>query len=147
MYDSILIPYDGSDEAKRGAEHGIRLATALGSVVHVLYVIDLPGAPRALSIRDDEEQMRAEYREFGERVTEEVRSMATERGVDCETAIRTGSVSEEIVDYADAEGMDAIVMASSYRGRVGAILGGTTDKVVRTATVPVVTQRLGADDL
>ncbi|MFC6724343.1 universal stress protein [Halobium palmae] len=147
MYDSVLIPYDGSEEAKKGANHGVQLAAALGSAVHVLYVIDLPGAPRALSIRDDEEKMRQEYREYGERVIEEVRDVASKHGVDCVTAIRTGSVSEEIVHYADAEGMDAIVMASAYRGTVGAILGGTTDKVVRTATVPVITQRMGVDEL
>jgi nucleotide-binding universal stress UspA family protein len=43
--------------------------------------------------------------------------------------------------------MDAIVMGSAYRGKLGNLLGGTTDKVVRTATVPVVTQRMQMDDL
>ena len=55
MYDHILVPYDGSDEARRGAEHGIELAEALDATVHALYVIDLPGTPRALALRDDEE--------------------------------------------------------------------------------------------
>jgi nucleotide-binding universal stress UspA family protein len=147
MYDDILIPYDGTDEGRRGAVHGIELAAALGASVHAIYIIDLPGVPRALSLRDDEERLRREYREYADRILTEIQGVAEEHGVDCSTDTRSGSVSERIVDYADEEGMDAIVMASSYRGTLGSLLGGTTDKVVRTATVPVVTQRMQFDDL
>ena len=142
MYEHILIPYDGSDEAKKGAIHGIELAAALGATVHALYVISLPGVPRSLSIRDDEEEMREEYRAYGEEVLDEICQVAAEHDVPCETAMRTGSAREEIVEFADDEGMDAIVMGSAYRGKLGNLLGGTTDKVVRTATVPVITQRM-----
>jgi nucleotide-binding universal stress UspA family protein len=147
MYEQILIPYDGSDEARKGAVHGIELAASLGASVHALYVIDLPGVPRALSIRDDEEQMRREYREYGEEILGEICDVAEQNGVDCESAMRSGSVSDEIVSYAEDEGMDAIVMGSAYRGKIGNILGGTADKVVRTATVPVVTQRMHMDEI
>jgi nucleotide-binding universal stress UspA family protein len=147
MYDHVLIPYDGTDEGRRGAIHGIELAAEVGASVHALYVIDLPGVPRALSLRDDEEQLRQEYNEYADRILTEISEIAAEHGVDCETATRSGSVSERIVDYADEEGMDVIVMASSYRGTIGTLLGGTSDKVVRTATVPVLTQRMQFDDL
>ena len=64
MYDDILLPYDGSREARKGAEHGIGLAASLGATVHAMYVIDLPGVPRAMSIRDDEEYISAVQVEF-----------------------------------------------------------------------------------
>ncbi|RLM83768.1 universal stress protein [Halobellus sp. Atlit-38R] len=147
MYEHILIPYDGSDEAKKGAIHGIELAAALGAEVTTLYVIDLPGAPRALALRDDEEQMREDYQKYGEEVLGEIEDIAAEHGVECTTAMRTGSPSEEIVDYAEDEGMGAIVMGSAYRGTIGSLLGGTTDRVVRTATVPVITQRMAMEEL
>lgn len=142
MYEQILIPYDGSNEARKGATHGLELAAALGSSVHGLYVIDLPSAPRSLSLREDEEALREEYEEHAEEMLEELTEMAAEHGVECTTATRAGSVSKEVVDYADEEELDAIVMGSAYRGRVGTLLGGTTDKVVRTARVPVITQRM-----
>jgi nucleotide-binding universal stress UspA family protein len=142
MYDTILIPYDGSDEGQMGVEHGVELAAALGATVHALYVIDLPGAPRTVYVRDDEKEIREEYHDYGEEVTSEAREMAADAGVDCATAIKTGSVAEEIVDYAGDEDMDAIVMGSAYRGTLGAVLGGTTDKIVRTSPVPVVTHRM-----
>lgn len=146
MYDTILIPFDGSDEARKGAEHGVELAAALGTSVHVLYVIDLPGTPRSLSIRDDEEEMRQEYREYGEEVTNEVCEEAAKVGVDCTAVLRTGAPAEEIVEYADVHDVDAIVVGSAYRGQFRALLGGTFDKVVRTATVPVITTRMTIDE-
>jgi len=147
MYDKILIPYDGSDEAQKGARHGVELAAALDSAIHALYVIDLPGVPRAMALRDDEDEIRERYHEYGEEALEEVASMAAEHGVDCSATIRTGSVSDEIVDYADEVGMDAVVMGSAYRGKLGNILGGTADRVVRSATVPVITQRMRVDEI
>jgi nucleotide-binding universal stress UspA family protein len=146
MYETLLIPYDGSKEARKGAEHGVELASTLGATVHALYVIDLPGAPRTVYLRDDEDELREEYRTYGEEAAAEVCQMAEASGVDCVSAIKTGKPSEEIVDYAEEEGIDAIVLGSAYQGKFKAILGSTSDKVVRTSTVPVITTRMQFDE-
>jgi len=145
MYDSILIPFDGSDAGELGVQHGIELAASVGATVHALYVIDLPGAPRSVYVRDDEEEIREEYRDYGEKVTGEVCDAAADAGVDCVTAIRSGAPAEEIVNYAEGEGVDTIVMGSGYRGRLRGILSGTTDKVVRISSVPVVSLRASGE--
>ncbi|WP_435077281.1 universal stress protein [Halococcus sp. AFM35] len=142
MYDRILIPTDGSDEARKAARHGIDLASALGGSVHALYVMDLPGVPRALSLRDDEEAVREQYEQYGERVTAAVDDMAAEAGVECTTAIKSGTVHEEIVRYAADEDLDVIVMGTGYQGRFGALLGTVAEKVVRAATVPVISTKM-----
>jgi nucleotide-binding universal stress UspA family protein len=147
MYDTILIPYDGSDEARKGAEHGVELAAAVGATVHVLYVINLPGAPRALALRDDEEEMRERYNEYADEILGEFSDTVTDQGIECVTARRTGTVSDEIIDYAEEEGMDAIVMGSSYRGKLGNLIGGTMDKVVRSSPVPVISHRMDVNDI
>ena len=146
MYEHMLIPYDGSTEARKGAKHGIELAAELGSTVHGLYVMDLPGVPRAMSLRDDEEEIREEYRDYGETELTKLGEIAESHGVAFEQHIRSGSPSDEIVDFADDEGMDVIVMGSAYRGKLGNLLGGTTDRVVRSAKVPVITQRMDLSD-
>jgi nucleotide-binding universal stress UspA family protein len=147
MYDTVLLPYDGSDEGEMGARHGIELASSLGATVHGLYVISLPGAPRAVSLRDDEEQMRAEYEAYGDEILSELGEIAADHGVDCVGAKRTGKITEEIIEYAEDEGIDAIVMGSGYRGKIGALLGGTADRVVRMSSVPVVTKRMSVEDI
>ena len=146
MYERMLIPYDGSKEAKRGAMHGIELAAELGSTIHGLFVIDLPGAPRAIALRDDEDELREEYREYGERELEALGRMAGEHDVPFESHIRTGTPNDRIVDFAAEEDMDVIVMGSAYYGKLGNLLGGTTDRVVRTSPVPVITQPMGMND-
>ncbi|MDS0280711.1 universal stress protein [Haloarcula onubensis] len=147
MYEHMLIPYDGSKESTKGATHGLELAAELGSTVHGLYVIDLPGAPRAMALRDDEEDLRAEYREHGERELAALAELAADHGVEFEHHMRTGSPSDEIVDFADEEGMDVVVMGSAYRGKLGNLLGGTTDRVVRSSKVPVITKRMELEDV
>lgn len=141
MYDHILIPTDGSDEAEKGAKHGIDLAAALGATVHTLYVINLPGAPRTVYISEDDEEVREEYRQYGEKVTGEVCDLAAEAGVECVAAIEHGAVHQEIVDYAEGEDIDVIVMGTGYRGKIGGLLGSTAEKVVRSTSVPVTTVR------
>ncbi len=145
MYDHILVPTDGSAEAATATEHAIELASAFDATVHALYVVDLPGSLRAPSIRDDEVSMRREYREYGKAVTEEVADTAAGAGVDAVGILRTGSVHEEVVDYAEDEGMDLVVMGTAYEGKFGALLGGTTERVVRTSTVPVTSIRTPED--
>jgi nucleotide-binding universal stress UspA family protein len=146
VYDHILIPTDGSEDAAKGAEHGLELAESLGATVHALYVIDLPGAPRALYIRDDEEEMREEYEAYGDEVTGSVCTAAEEKGLECVTALRSGKPAEEIVAYAEEEGVDAIVMGAAYKGTIGTVFGSTSTRVVNSATVPVITTRMRVDE-
>lgn len=141
MYDNILIPFDGTDEARKGAEHGVDLAATVGATIHALYVIDLPGTPRTVYVTDDEEEIREKYEAYGEEVTSELCEMAAKKGADCTQVLKSGSVHEEILDYADETDIDLIVMGSAYRGSLGAVFGGTTERVVRTSTVPVTTVR------
>lgn len=146
MYEEILVPTDGSNEADKATDHAIALANAVGATIHALYVIDLPNAPRALQIMDDEEETRERYQEYGREVTDDVCEAAASVDVDCVTATRSGSPHEEIVAYAGEEGMDLIVMGTGYRGRIGALLGSTAEKVVRTSDVPVTTVRVTEDE-
>jgi len=146
MYDKILVPFDGTDEAQKGAKHAVDLAASVGATVHALYVIDLPGTPRTVYIRDDEEEMRAEYEKYGEEVTSEVCDMAAERDVDCAQVLQSGTIHEEIVEYAEDNAVDLIVMGSAYRGALGMVFGGNVERVVRGSSVPVTTVRMQVDE-
>lgn len=135
MYDRILIPTDGSADARLGVEHGVELAAAVGATVHALYVIEEGTNPwENTSIEDQLD--RAE--EYGEEITGEVADMAAGVGVECVTATAVGPrVHQVIKEYVEEEDIDVIVMGSGYRGSLGDILGSTADKVLRTARVPV----------
>ena len=142
MYKRILIPTDGSEEARKAARHGIGLADAFDATIHALYVIDLPGSPRTPYIMENEDKLRAEYEEYGHEVTDEVCDMAARVGVECVTALRTGSPYKQISKYATDNDMDTIVLG--FHGRADIpdyLLGTTAERVVRTANIPVITVR------
>ena len=135
MYETILVPTDGSSDAKKGAEHAVGLAAALGATVHALYVIEEGTNPWSSESLDDQLDR---AREYGEELTGEVAALAAEAGVECVEATAVGPrVFQGINDYVDEEDIDAIVMGSGFRGSMGDILGSTADKVLRSATVPV----------
>ncbi len=141
MYDSILVPTDGSTEAQNAAEHGVDLAAELGATVHALYVVEsrvtaLPSDSMAQAAEHDE------WKRYGEDVTDEVVAMADERRLEGVGAVRSGKAHEEIVDYAEEADVDAIVMGTQGRDGVGdVILGSVAERVVRTAGVPVLSIR------
>ncbi|RQG97273.1 universal stress protein [Natrarchaeobius chitinivorans] len=141
MYEKILIPTDGSDPAQDAVDHGIELAKGFDSTVHALYVIETKAHYVFTAAGHDPEEME-EYREYGTEIVEEVVDAAADAGLDGEGVIKTGSVAQEIVRYADENGMGCIVMG--VQGRSGIddyLVGSTTEKVVRTSNVPVTTIR------
>lgn len=141
MYDSILIPTDGSTDAQQGVNHGIELAAAVGATPHFLYVVEEGGNPWLSTSMEDQI---AEAKEYGEDVLDEAATQAADAGVDAVTTVKVGpAVHEKITDYAADEGVDLIVMGSGYYGQIGGLLGSTAEKVLRSADVPVTTIRSG----
>lgn len=140
MYDNILIPTDGSEASKAAADHAIELAKAFDATVHALYVIETK-AHYILSVGLGDEEME-EYREYGEDVVENVVNAASGEGLDGVGVVKTGGVADEIVDYAEDNDIDCIVMGATGRSAVDKyLIGSTAEKVVRTADTPVLTIR------
>jgi len=58
-----------------------------------------------------------------------------------------GGVYETLLQYADEQAIDVIVMGTHGRRGLGrALLGSVTERVVRTADVPVMTVREQTDE-
>ena len=144
MYERILIPVDGSDDAERGVEHGIDLAASVGATLHLLYVVEEGGNPWLSEAMDDQQERAKEY---GQKILNEVSDRATDAGVEVVTEVQVGPrVHEKITAYSEDEGMDLVVMGSGYRGRFGNLLGSTAEKVLQSSSVPVTTIRRRQDN-
>ena len=73
---------------------------------------------------------------------EEIASLAADVDVPCHTEVRIGIPHREILDAIEEFDADLVVMAT--HGRTGiehALLGSTTERVVRLANTPVMTIR------
>ncbi|WP_440992051.1 universal stress protein [Haloarchaeobius baliensis] len=138
MYESILVPTDGSEGAIQAAERALDMAERHDATLHVLYVVDVRMSP--IDSKMDHEEVLRLLEEVSGKPTTPVVELAEDRDISVTEAIRIGVPHEIIRGYVDENGIDLVVMGT--HGRTGlehALLGGTTDKVVRTSSVPVLT--------
>lgn len=142
MYETILVPTDGSEHADAAIERALDLAERYGATLHALFVVDTsyPYADfetPSVNWNTVTEAME----EQGEAATATVRERAEERGVPVVTEVEQAtSIHGTILEYADDHDVDLIVMGT--RGRRGLdryLLGSVTEKVVRLSDVPVLT--------
>lgn len=135
MYDTILIPTDGSPGSERAVEHAVELAETYGATLHALYVVDDSQVPvAAAEALDDELAAR------GKEAIDVIRTSTADSDVAFVSALRRGDPTEEILRYRDEIGADLVVMGT--HGRTGIerhLLGSVTERVVRSSPVPVVT--------
>ncbi|QSW98638.1 universal stress protein [Haloterrigena alkaliphila] len=135
-YGSVLVPTDGSAHATTALRQGAAVASRHDAPLHLLTVVD-----ESILGSDDDRTDRARD------LLEDAAATAREAGADeVVTDVRTGSVPREIVSYADLNDIDLVVMGTHGRnGLDQLLLGSITERVLRTAPVPVLTTT-GADD-
>jgi len=133
MYDRILIPVDGSDEAKAAARRGLELARTVGATVDVLHVIDRSALRLARSAGEKER-----LRKRGEEYLAEIESMAADSGQPIATELLEGRPSVRISEYAAEQDAGLVVVGRQGRTGLGKrLLGGVTEGVLHRATTPV----------
>jgi nucleotide-binding universal stress UspA family protein len=164
MYNTILFPTDGSEGAEAALEHATDAARQHGATLHLLFVAQKEVGPSGMVGEEHDDVERSdmvgeehETQSTGMMRTESDLSTIEEQGqaivgrvaesigseIPVETAILQGNPHERIIDYADENGVDLIVMGT--HGRTGVdryLLGSVTERVVRTADAPVLTVRM-----
>ena len=143
MYDTILVPTDGSAGAEAAARHALNLASLFDSEVRFLSVVDKRSYSGDLAGVDS---LVADQREaLVEGATNNLRpleDLATETAVPFESSIEHGVPHESILEYADEHDVDMVAMGT--HGRTGlqrVLIGSVTERVVRTSDIPVLTTR------
>lgn len=137
MYDTVLLPTDGSESTETVVEHARDVAVRRGADVHVLYVVD----DRAFLTMDDDRaaEMTDELREEGERATAEVAAAFEADDLDVTTEIRRGDPGDQILAAATDRDADLVVMGSHGADPTRNLLGSVSQAVVTEASIPVLT--------
>jgi nucleotide-binding universal stress UspA family protein len=143
VYDSILVPTDGSDGTAVALEHALDAAKTRGGTVHALSVVD---RRIHLAAGDDQKDSVAEsLRERASEAVDAVAEAARAEGVEVTTEVREGVPYRCILEYADERDVDLIVVGT--HGRTGrdklASLGSVTERVVENTTRPVLVVNIG----
>lgn len=135
MYHRILVPLDTSELAEVALPYAEQMAGRLGSEITLMSVSHSAGEKEQRVFRSYIQETVAVTKERANRYLEK----PTGQDVKVESAILVGNPAEEIVDYAERENIDVIVMATHGRSGIGRwALGSVADKVLRATERPVV---------
>lgn len=169
MYNNILYPTDGSSGAEAALAHVRDLAHTYDATVHVLNAVDTthigfgmvghpseedsPGmvghpseedSPGMSGSQSDPNGTRSKLEREGERIVTEV----ADRLADVETvrAVQAGNPHQVILEYAESNDIDIVLMGTHGRSGIDRqLLGSVTEKVIRMSDIPVVVVRLSED--
>jgi nucleotide-binding universal stress UspA family protein len=143
MYEDILLPFDGSDGAAGALHHAAEIAHWADGTIHVLFVADTTRD----SVTVVETEVVDALVQEGKDIVEEAEKTLRTLGVDYDSDVVQGNPAPTIVEYAERYGHDVIVMPTHGRDGVSRyLLGSVTEKVVRLASVPVLTARMRPDE-
>lgn len=145
MFQRILIPTDGSELADKAVAQGIELAKRVGGRVLALRVM-APPAPLVMEgvvIAYPVEEARKEALAQIAGQMKGIEARAKAAGVPLETrTAESDQAWRAIIETAEAEKADLIVMASHGRRGVSAlVLGSETHKVLTHTSIPVLVCR------
>ena len=130
MYDSILLPLDGSSFSEAAIPAATSLSGRTGADLRLLTVIEFFPTSAPYGWEDAAEDQAEEYL-FGV-----MEGMEGRTGGAINTAISVGKVSSAILN--EAESSDLVVMATHGRGGFSrAWLGGVADHLARHAKTPL----------
>lgn len=138
MYDTILVPTDGSDPANRAVEHALEIADRYDADVHAIYCVETHryGEPALSST----EIVLSNLEERGAAMLEELADRADNVGIECTWNVCHGLPWEEVRKKADELDTDLIVIgfqgqSHDRSGRIGSV----AERIVRNANRPVLT--------
>jgi nucleotide-binding universal stress UspA family protein len=137
---NILLPTDFSDYSAAAIEHASTFAVMYNARLHVLHVVkDIPHISRSHTVAGAEN-----IPTYTHAPIEEELGKFVERWLPGQPrviqATRCGHAHKEIVQYANDENIDLIVIATHGRtGLTHLFMGSVAEKVVRFSAIPVFT--------
>ena len=146
LYRNIVIATDGSANSRRAVSCGIEIAKLSGAAVHVLYVVDTPSV-----ISENwtacKETIHEVIMNDGKKILSRVKKIVEDSGLTVREVLLDGHPGNEIINFAENNNMDLIVMGTL--GKTGFekfLMGSVAEKVIRGSKVPVMVIRSGSSE-
>lgn len=142
---TVLVTTDFSDTSQSAFALARQMAERFDAKLVLFHALDLQVPP--LVIEHVGAAMEGIEREHREQAEQTLKRLAAELGPGTDTELATGVAHAEICRAAEERAVDLIVMATHGRGFLShALLGSTTERVIRRAPCPVLVERTGSDD-
>ena len=139
LFSKLLVAVDGSEYAKRAFTKSVYLAKQCNSRLDIIHVVlgSIYGGDSAATFLLIEE-----LKEKGRKLLEDYKTQANRDGVQPETLLEVGDHAQVIIDTANKEGYDLIIMGSRGLSLFkDLLLGSVSFKVMHHARCPVMVVR------
>ena len=135
----ILIPVDGSANAQRAVDHVIKNIAALKEPPQLLLLnVQWNVAAGNVKLFINQQTIDDYYREQCMAALQPARAVLDAAALPYQYHISIGTPAEAIVQYANEQGVDQIVMGRQGQGGLQALLlGSVVNKVLHLASCPV----------
>lgn len=147
MYQTVVVPLDGSELAEEVLPHVVELIRGRDSRVYLLSVTPMMrrmARPVVDLHPSSEERQRVEQEleEYLQKMSETLKADAAE----VEVSVRFGRAADKVLAFADDVGADLIAMTTHGRSGIRDwIFGSVADRILRGATCPVLLVRAGCE--
>ena len=135
----ILIPIDGSEAANRALDHVIANMTGMKEAPQV-YLLNVQWKLATANVKlfISQDTVKDYYIEQGMAALACARARLDAAGLAYNYHISVGTPAEAIVQYAEEQEVDQIVMGAQGEGKLSDfLLGSVADKVARLAKMPI----------
>lgn len=143
MYQTLLVPLDGSPMGEQALPMAATIARDAGARLYLVHVYNRyrPIYVEGLPVIGDD--VRALHKKHARAYLEKMRErLPAEVQAQTRVALLDGSVPEAIATYAGAVGANLIVMTThGYGGLARAWLGSVADSLVRDSSIPILLLR------
>ncbi|MCO7125275.1 universal stress protein [Sporolactobacillus shoreicorticis] len=136
LFSKILVSYDDSDLAKKALQRAADLARLDESTdLDVLNVVTVP--TNQFIVGDVYREVRESTLKYGQEVVSRTESVLDTLPNATHTFVKEGQPVRTILDFANQNGYDLIVIGSRGLSGVKEFLGSVSHGVVQRSTVPV----------
>ncbi|RMH38149.1 MAG: universal stress protein [Nitrospirae bacterium] len=143
LFHHILVPLDGSPHATKALKVALDLARLTNARVEAIHVIDMAQVRQiAHLLNKSVEQVRGELKNKALSILCDADCLARQAGMELATHVAEGIPYEVIVDYADKQGVDLIVIGRiGTRGPRRILIGSVTERILEAARCDVLVVR------
>jgi len=141
LYKKVMVATDGSEQNKKAISYGIEFAKLSGAKLYVVYVVDT-AAFASIPMDAGWEMMYELLETEGKDASDQVVELGEAQGLEIESAVLEGHPSNEIIEFAEGNDIDMIVIGTLGKSGLDRfLLGSVAEKVTRNSKVPVLVVR------
>jgi nucleotide-binding universal stress UspA family protein len=137
-FANLLVAYDGSDLSKKALSHALHLVTDNpDGHLHVVHVYQFPTLVVGEALIPSPASLDKEYYDQAENILNEAKNFLSSYP-NATFLLRQGQPAADLLEYAEQQGCDLIVMGSRGLGGIREfVLGSVSHNVVQHSKIPV----------